>query len=727
MLFYYLYIKLFIRLYYLYFLCKIYYFRSIKKIDSFFYIFYVDYLSEKQEKKEVNIYKVFILSKLVQNKNDLTSELLEILEENVWYEIQNIEKLIKYERNNSKIIDYDKLINNKLFLTKLFSLKEWKKLNLRIAFLVSFVIFTWLFFGLSYLNNKTDNNISNNHIALNQNNDFSENNNKLSDNNQNKENDKKEENLNSAPEKKDNSLENNLDKEKNNEAKNNIQENKLDNLVNENNKDEIDSSDFVNFEEVISQKEVKKEILEKTVIKKQKNKYSYWFYEIMEIFLLALFWVFLLYYMYFVLMRFFNKKIPIYIILLIIINLSIYKFFPIYILWNVWFTFLIIIWTLIYLYDLHTKELDIAKVFKIKMYYYLRTIVYSLLLSLTIFYSFIYLLYIFDFSIFNKINSSLWLSIDYRELRFYYSSVPLFVILYTSFIFLRLLHDYIFHNIKDIYNNKFDWIIDFKYLEKLIRKWKKEDIYDFISKNVENIEHIKKYLLNFLYEDWRISYEHINYLLNYNKTHEKVQKSIFEDKKKICSWKKYFTYKMNKINCVEKLSNTSWIWEYKVISYLDEGDDLSNISKINVKKTVKFWKIIVNVFEDDEWIISIDNLSINVINLFDKEHLNNFKCILNWVSKNKIKLRKILLYNWDNLESVLNYTSNKALLDKIENIVLKLEFEWKEINIPDFIDISNLENLELIFNLVFDKISLVKKDINNKKIKKLQNNLLLWF
>lgn len=304
------------------------------------------------------------------------------------------------------------------------------------------------------------------------------------------------------------------------------------------------------------------------------------------------------------------------------------------------------------------------------------------------------------------------------------------MILLSSIVFIKLLNDNIYYNIKKIFNNHMNIEEDFEELKILIEKWTDDEIHKYLIENEKNIIHIRRYLLYFLYTKEKINTEHIKYLINKSKKYANIEDILFNEEIKLNYPKKYFSNKINNILYKKHKDDTLWQWEYKIISYLDKWDDNTHISKVNIKKSIKTWEIIMNIFEYDDWITNIENLSINIVELLKKENLSKFKHILKKLNSKQLRLKNIYLYRWNKFEKLIYFSTSKNLIKNIEQIIQKIELKWQKIRIPAFMKQDNNKNLELIFNIAFNKIEVIKKtDTKNDldKIKHLKNNLLLWF
>lgn len=736
---------------------------KIKSSSSFLWVYNDLYEIRKSSNLKINLYELYILAFFLTRKYD-NKYLWNFINKNVWFEISDLDKLLKFEKDYSEVIDYNKLSQDKYFLSNLFG---WLIFKIITYFILSFFIFIIIIFlslifnSFNYVKtNFFDDNIINTTLS------WSEDNNSFSswsqENKNNKSNTWSEEDENK------NDLENNKNTSSwviddlnntftwsswslsddweiyykhisikdwkkvetivkwNNPVDDLYKNNWLDPILNNYQKTESSS-------QISTTQTSQTELLKSTyryVIRELKsmliNIYEY-------VFVNSFFWIliiiFLLLLSFIYLVRFFKDKIWIYLLITLILNTSLYVFFREYLFINLIFSILIFICLIIYLFDYLFKSVDVlnSKI-NLLIYYYSRNLLFWITLFIVIFLVSLFWLYLYDLSFFNKIILYLWLNIKTLWIDSNYLFKIYIIICFSFAILLVITHFNIYSNIRKIYNNSCKWNYSQNELKELIKSWNNDTIFRYFLKNASEIEKIRIFLLNYLYNDNNIRYDHLEYLIDLAwNNYTKFIKSSFSKTMQMYYSKNYFKQKLIYIKNIKfNKNNFWWVWEFKVISYLDKGDDYSYIKNVNVKKSIKMWMIILNVYEEDKTIRNIENLYIDLYELMKEKNLVIFKDIIRKIDSKELKIKYIFLNKWDKLVSSFKFISSKNLIKRISIFISKFKLRWKEVIVPKFVKEINNENLELIFNIAFDKITLWESSKNKVKTRKVWNNLIIW-
>ena len=706
------------KIFYLYFFINKTFFSISKKNNKKLKIYYSLFLNNKNNKNnKINKDDLFIKMLLINNENNILENNKDILEENIWYKIKDINKLINYEKYNSHIINYEKLKKNKNVLKNIVNIK--KILITGIIILLSLIL---LPFQNNQQNNLIDNNIINTNIDK-------------------KENEIKSDILiesiswtivNSLEQKSINT--NIIDEEPftklNQENLENI--NSLwnlseinsgittQNILNKNNSTNVDQDNLEKNKNLNTNTSVK-QLIEKDFINQNKSfiyylketilkiKDNIFQNEIIKILITSIFIFILLSIISYLLLKIFWKYIIFYWLILLIINISIFILYPKLLILNLLFLIITINWIIISIIDIITyKKLNYKEIKKIKKYFIFRNYYFIFYLTITIFLFILFLIYELDIKVFNLINNIFHLTNNNTAFIIFIDKYIIWTYVYLSFIFFILIYTNLIKIIK--------WVF-LKHLEKdnldyskLIKNSIEENLI-FFYKNKEKIEGFKFYLENFLFITSN-SKKYIKYILNEIKIKNIKSNNFFENKKDYIYPNNFITKLLNQIKIRKyKLSGA---WDYKVISYLDNGDKYSHISNINIKKSIKLNKTIINKYENDLWANHLEKVYIDMDNILEIKNLNQIKILLDRLKNNKLTIGKTYLCIDGKVIEIIHSTSYKKLLNYINILMSGKEFKWKKVIFPKFIikkDHKFINKLEFIYNLVYNKIE------NNKSHK----------
>lgn len=697
--FYYILFKINSQIFYLYFLIYKLFFNISNIKNTKIKIYYSLTIWNNNKKKDID--ELYIKTLLINNKNNFLLFNKKILENNIGFIPNNINEVINYEKNNSKIINYNNLKKNTLFLKKI--------INIKIYLIIFFIIFLSISIYLinNNLENKTINKID---IINNDNKTVKEEKNKNTSNNieKNKTEKKFIENKNLKENKK--KINNHIEKNTN------ITENTNSNFINNNNNikntnEEVNKDSYDEYEDVEEIKKKKKTFLDYVIetldwLKNNSNKDNILFTLISILGILTL--LTLLSYIF---LKIFWKYIVIYWIIVLIINIISFLIYPEELILNILFLLIILSWIIISLFDLVTyKKLNYKEKKKLKKYFIFRNYYFIIYLTITFFLIIFFLVYQLDPNIYNLVNEKLNLTKEDSVSVLFLNKYLLWIYIYLSIIFFILIYTNLIKIVKWVFLKHLDNGIDYW---KLIKNTEKENLV-FFYKNKNKINEFKFYLENFLFINSNTK-NYIRYILS--DEHNKNIKSYnyFKNNKKYNYPKTFFINLINNIKI--KKDKFSGSWDYKVISYLDKWDEYSHISTVNIKKSIKLNEIIINKYENDIWSTYIDKVYVNINNILEAKNLNEIKILLEKLKEKKVTIKKLYLCtNWK-VNKVIHNTTYQKLLNYLDILISNKTFIWKELIFPKFIiknDHKYIKKLEFIYNLVYNKIE-------NNKLYKMNN------
>ena len=755
-------------------------FRKLKKTNnkSSFFAIYNNLYKNKIKKWNIDYFELYFLSYFIY-KTQKKEIYKRHIDKNIWYISKDIERLIKFEEKDSKIIDYKKLSKNKKFLCSIFwNIYIKSIINIILILIIVISSYSWLIiydkskeiFSNIFTREKVD--ITNTNNKINNKDSEYDNDNNL-ENNENKNsnswslNDDNKENTNSWEINNTNSQSWELNKDSSWSYKETIINSKTgwieeltwDYYVHTSLKDWKEIKETISWDtpiEDIFRKYTMKETKSPTTyldhddsfIKQNelyilKSTYKYVIKEIKRIynkiieylFIKSFFWLIIvlilsiIFFRKFV--RFFKNKILIFILTSSLIAISSLIINYDYLLLNIIFSIILVSNMLIFYLDLIAQKINVLKSSTyILTYYYTRNLIFWFILFLIIFLIWIFSLYIFNESFFLILNSHLNFDFHFEVFKENKSIYYIGLVFFMSSVLIRIIHLNLYSSIKSIYDKASDWDYDKERLRYLIKKWTPWGIYKFFIKNIRNIDKIKIFLQNFLYDNKIISYKHLEYLIDiaWNK-YDKYTINNFWNRKWFFFPRSCLKNKLE-FSSIKKERKTmySWDWEYRIISYLDKWDESSYIRDINIKKSMKLWKIILNIYEDDISVKTLDNLYLNLYDLLEYDNLLLLKNVIKKLNVKELKFKNIYLYKWNEQIYQFKFISSRHLINIVWDFISRLSLNWNEIKLPKFVWKEFRENAELMFNIAFDKIKLKKKEnINNTLVKNTKNNLLIWF